>query len=179
MAKLATHPVLGRTLRGSNPFASEKMKGEKMKGYYGIGIQCCKTGVNYGTLNRTARILGADYLFLIGKRFKKQSSDTQKSWRHIPVFQYKTFDDFYEHLPFNCRLVGVELDDKAVPLEEYHHPQRACYLLGAEDHGLTSLARDKCHDLVKLKGEYSMNVAVAGSIVLYHRSMQMDCAKDE
>jgi len=70
-------------------------------------------------------------------------------------------------------LIGIEMDSEAVPLERYVHPARACYLLGAEDHGLTKEALLQCHELVRLQGERSMNVAVAGSIVLYHRIMQM------
>jgi tRNA G18 (ribose-2'-O)-methylase SpoU len=143
------------------------------RGYFGIGIQCCKTAVNYGTLYRTANLLGTSFLFLIGKRFSRQSSDTMASWRHIPLMQYDTFDDFYKNLPYDCQLIGVELSDDATPLETFEHPQRACYLLGAEDHGLTTEAVRRCHRLIVLRGEHSMNVAVAGSIVLYHRSMQL------
>lgn len=67
--------------------------------------------------------------------------------------------------------MGVELDSSAVHLERFTHPDRACYLLGAKDHGLSAKALRKCHELVRLRGDYSMNVAVAGSIVMYHRAM--------
>lgn len=143
-----------------------------MRGFYGIGIHCCKTATNYGTLLRTANILGASFLFLIGKRFKKQSSDTCATWKHIPVFEYQDFESFYNNLPYNCRLVGIELTDKAVLLEKFVHPERACYILGAEDHGLSPEIMKRCHFTVKLFGAFSMNVATAGSIVIYHRYMQ-------
>ena len=29
---------------------------------------------------------------MIGTRFKRQSSDTQKSWRHLPLFEYENFE---------------------------------------------------------------------------------------
>jgi len=144
---------------------------QTMIGYFGIGVECMKNRLNYGTLFRTAQILGANFLFLIGNRFRKQCSDTLKSWRHIPVFTYDTFDEFYKNMPYDCRLIGIELDDRAIPMEQFKHPQRACYLLGAEDHGLTKGAIQGCHILLKLRGAYSMNVSVAGSIVLYHRTM--------
>ena len=57
----------------------------------------------------------------------------------------------------------------AIPLGGFSHPKRAVYLLGSEDNGLTRKAMDKCHALVRLPGERSMNVAVAGSIVMYDR----------
>jgi len=144
-----------------------------MRGYFGVGIEHGKNSMNYGTLYRTAQILGVGFLFVIGRRFKRQCSDTMKSWRHIPVFSYETFNDFYENLPHDCRLIGIELDSKASPLEHFQHPERAIYLLGAEDHGLTAEALRRCHKLVKLRGEHSMNVSVAGSIVLYHRACQL------
>ncbi len=138
-------------------------------GYFGVGIECPKTWTNYGTLYRTARILGADFVFLINKKFKKSRSDTQKTWRSVPTYSYRDFDHFYDNLPFSCVLVGVEMMDSAVYIEDFRHPQRAIYLLGAEDHGLSRKAKEQCHKLVKLRGEHSLNVAVAGSIVLYDR----------
>ena len=42
-------------------------------------------------------------------------------------------------------------------------------LLGAEDHGLSKAALARCQHLVQLPGRASLNVAVAGSIVLYDR----------
>ena len=141
----------------------------KQKGYFGIGCMGMKTADNYGTLFRTAQIMGADFIFLIGARFKKQASDTMKSWRHLPLFEYDDFADFNKHRPYDCRLVGVELTDTATPIEDYKHPKQACYLLGAEDNGLSKEAIEACQDIVILPGERSMNVAVAGSIVLYDR----------
>jgi tRNA G18 (ribose-2'-O)-methylase SpoU len=144
-----------------------------MRGYFGVGVECMKNEVNYGTLYRTAYILGASFLFLIGKRFQQQASDTPKSWQHIPLFKYSEFHEFYQNLPHDCMLIGIELDDRATPLERFCHPRRACYLLGAEDHGLKADTARRCHRLVKLRGEISMNVSVAGSIVLHHRVCQL------
>ena len=138
-------------------------------GYFGIGILNMKSWVNYGTLFRTAQIFEADFVFVIGNRFKRQSSDTMKSWKHIPTFYYPTFEDFNNHRPFDCKLVGIEIDTKATELKQFIHPKQCCYLLGAEDHGLTQEAIEKCQHLIFLPGERSLNVAVAGSIVLYDR----------
>lgn len=139
------------------------------KGYFGIGIEHGKTAFNYGTLFRTAQILNADFIFLIGKRFKHQASDCMKSWRHVPLFEYKDFKDFNDHRPYDCPLVGVELDDKAIPIHKFSHPKKCIYLLGAEDHGLTKEAYKNCQSLIVLPGERSMNVSVAGSIVICDR----------
>jgi tRNA G18 (ribose-2'-O)-methylase SpoU len=139
------------------------------RGFFGIGIEHTKTETNVGTLWRTANILGASFIFTIGRRYKRQSSDTLESWRHIPLYHHDTFEDFYKTIPYDCVLVGVEMDERSKTIKEYKHPARAIYLLGAEDHGLTEKALTHCHHLVVLPGERSMNVAVAGSIVLFDR----------
>lgn len=139
------------------------------KGFFGIGCINMKNSLNYGTLFRTAQIFNADFIFVIGNRFKQQSSDTMKSWRHLPTFHYKDFDDFNIHRPYDCRLIGIELIKTATPIQDFKHPKQACYLLGAEDNGLTKEAIDKCQEIVYLPGERSLNVAVAGSIVLFDR----------
>ena len=146
----------------------------KKKGYFGIGCINMKTHYNYGSLFRTAQILDADFLFIIGSRFKRQPSDCFKSWRHMPVFEYESFEDFNNHRPYDCRLIGIELTDTAIPLKEFKHPKRACYLLGAEDNGLTKEAIQGCQDIVILPGEQSLNVSVAGSIVLYDRISKLN-----
>lgn len=125
--------------------------------------------MNYGSMFRTAQVFGADFIFLIGNRFKPQATDTMKSFRHIPTFVYSNFDDFNAHRPFDCKLIGIELTSTATPIRDFKHPKQACYLLGAEDNGLTKEAISKCQEIVILPGERSLNVAVAGSIVLFDR----------
>ena len=137
--------------------------------YFGIGIEHGKTKFNYWSLFRTAQILGANFLFVIGARFKRHPADTCGSFKNIPVFSYKDFADFNKHRPFDCRLIGVEMTNDAIEISKYEHPDRAIYLLGAEDHGLTKKALERCQEVVKLKGEKSLNVAVAGSIIVYDR----------
>jgi tRNA G18 (ribose-2'-O)-methylase SpoU len=139
------------------------------KGYFGIGIEHAKTEFNYWTLFRTAQIFDADFLFVINKRFKKNCADTMCSYRHLPIFSYKDIDDFNNHRPYDCRLIGIELLESAHNLSNFIHPKRAVYLLGAEDHGLTAKAISLCNAIIKLPGEHSLNVSVAGSIVIYDR----------
>jgi tRNA(Leu) C34 or U34 (ribose-2'-O)-methylase TrmL len=91
-----------------------------------------------------------------------------KTWKHIPLFHFSSIEDLIEHLPLKCRLVAVELDTKTY-LQDFKHPEQACYLLGAEDTGIPSSVLTQAHRVVRLPGEYSMNVACAGSIVCYDR----------
>lgn len=143
------------------------------QGFFGIGIQNGKTPENLGVLWRSAQNMGASFIFTIGNRYKKQACDTHKAVGAMPYFHYKTFEDFFENLPKGTELVGVELHEKSVPLETFVHPKRCVYLLGAEDHGLPKLALEKSHYLVKFKSELSLNVSVAGSIVMYDRQAKL------
>jgi tRNA (guanosine-2'-O-)-methyltransferase len=144
------------------------MKTLPHRGYFGIGILNPKNQDNVGTLWRSASILGASFIFTIGNRIPRQASDTTQAYRHIPFFYHNDFGEFYSRMPYDCMLVGVELDEKSVPIESYKHPNRSIYLLGAEDSGLTTEARSKCHEIIELPfGNY--NVAVAGSLVMYDR----------
>ncbi len=139
------------------------------KGYCAIGVYRGKTTHNIGTLWRSAFILGAAYIFTVENKYKKQASDVVRAWSRIPLFHYKSFDDLLNNIPHDCRLVGVEIDDRAEMLHEFQHPKRAIYLLGAEDTGLPEEVREKCHFLIKLPGNSSLNVGVTGSIVLHDR----------
>lgn len=141
------------------------------RGYFGIGIENTKTPANLGTLWRSANLFGASFIFTIGKRYTKQVSDTMKTERHIPLFNFADFDQCYEHLPYGCQLIGVELAERAVALPKFQHPERAVYLLGAEDHGLTNKAIESCHHIIQIPcvKSFSMNVAVAGSLIMYDR----------
>lgn len=145
------------------------MKTHNTQGYYAVGIFKHKTEHNIGTLWRSAYILGASYIFTVGKKYKKQTSDVVRTWSRIPLFHYDTFEDLLQNIPHDCRLVGVEIDDRAVPLHTFEHPKRAIYLLGSEDAGLPQFVKDKCHFIVQLPGNSSLNVAVTGSIVIHDR----------
>lgn len=144
----------------------------KNRGYFGIGIENTKTKVNIGTLWRSAYSLGASFIFVIGNRYKMQSSDTVKAMKHIPMYHYGNFEEFYKNMPKDCQLIGVDNIKKAKQLEKWHHPERAIYLLGAEDYGLSKIAISKCHSLVQFQSNYCLNVAVAGSIIMYDRQLQ-------
>jgi len=147
--------------------------GEKVfAGYYGIGVYHPKTKVNIGTLWREAMLFGADFIFTIGHRYNKQASDTTKTIRNIPLWEFKTFEEFRKHMPKHAKLVIIEMDKKAVSLKDYKHPKQAIYLLGAEDYGIPTKLLNKYDDIVQIPQVYnfsSSNVAVSGSIVLYDR----------
>lgn len=139
------------------------------RGYFGVVAYHSKNSLNVGTLWRTADILGAAFIGTIGPRYQRQPSDTRKTWKHTPLFSFKDFAALKNHVPQDCEIVAVELEDAATDLCRFKHPERAIYLLGAEDYGIPKDILSQCHHTVRLLGEQSMNMGVCGSIVLYHR----------
>ena len=143
------------------------------RGYFGIGIYHGKTETNIGTLWRSAYQFGASFIFTIGRRYKKQSSDTLKTHRHVPLYNYLSFDDFIKNRPYGCPIVPIEfVNDNDLKLEVFKHPSRCIYLLGAEDYGLPlDRLGEVDYNPVRIPSTRteSFNVAVAGSIVMYDR----------
>lgn len=146
-----------------------KRKQVRGRGFCAIGIERSKTEMNVGTLMRSAVCLGADFIFTIGHRYEPQASDTVASWRQVPLFHYATVEDFRHHRPYDVPLIGVELSEDAVPLETFKHPERAMYLLGPEDGSLSKAAVEQCQTVVRFQSAYCLNVASAGTVVLYDR----------
>lgn len=140
------------------------------RGYFAIGIFHTKTPQNIGTLWRSAQNFGAAFIFTIGRRYDKQSSDTCSTPRHVPLFHYDDFDHFKKSRPFDCPLIGVEQADNSSDLIGFCHPEKAVYLLGAEDHGLSRTVLQGCQRIIHISSPMCLNVAVAGSIVMYDRA---------
>lgn len=149
------------------------------RGFFGIAVYRPKREVNVGTLWRSAASYGAAGIATVGARYERQSSDTTKTWRHTPLVHYRDIDDLIEHMPHGCPLVGIELDPRAESLTGYVHMDRALYLLGAEDNGLPMAVLDRCHQVVQIPSPeaWSLNVAVAGSLVMHDRFVKSSQVK--
>lgn len=138
--------------------------------YFGIGVYHPKTEVNIGTLMRSAYSFGASYVYTIGRRYRRQASDTVKCQNQIPLYHYQTLDELLKNMPVGCRLIGVELAEAARQVGQYAHPQQCVYLLGAEDYGIPPKDLRRCHEVIQIPhATHCLNVAVAGSIVLFDR----------
>jgi tRNA G18 (ribose-2'-O)-methylase SpoU len=75
-------------------------------------------------------------------------------------------------VPDTAETVCVEMySDPALALPVVQHPERAVYILGAEDSGVPTDVAQRCNHWASIPtcGTFSLNVAVAGSIVMYDR----------
>lgn len=131
--------------------------------YFEIGIYHPKTRNNVGTLWRSAYQLGASGLFTIGRRYERQSSDTCKAIDCLPLRHYVNLEDFLANRPFGAILVGIETGFQS--LAEYTHPEKAVYLLGAEDHGLPPEVIGKCNQLVSIESLRSQSYSFQAGFI--------------
>lgn len=145
--------------------------------YFEIGVFHPRNGLNIGTLWRSAYQLGAAGIFTIGRPYRHQASDTADAEFNIPLRYYPALEDLLAARPKGAQLVGVEMPApgapqvNAVPLSQFNHPAQAIYLLGAESSGLPPGVLAQCNAVIYLEAvrSASYNVAVTGSIVMYHR----------
>ena len=138
--------------------------------YFEIGIYCPRHEENIGTLWRSAYQLGAAGVFVIGgPKLRKQTSDVLNVERRIPLRHYPDFSAFLAARPVGAQLIAVEMG--GVPLATFVHPNLALYLLGSESNGLPPDVLKACQQVVEIESvNYpSYNVAVSGSILMYHR----------
>ncbi len=142
------------------------------RGYFEIGVFQPSKSENVGTLLRSAYQLGAAGVFVIGARFRRQPGDTCNAPAHIPLREYATFEDYLAARPHGSELVAVESPEYGGRwLNTFTHPSRASYLLGNESYGLPAEIVKQCGRVVSVESlrQPSYNVAVAGSLVMYHR----------
>ena len=143
------------------------------KGYFAIGAERMSKSLNLGNLMRSAHGFGASFTFTVGATYKalEAHADTSKSQLHMPHYNWGTLDDMA--LPNGCKLVGVELLDDAIDLPSFRHPLRAAYVLGPEMGSLSEPLLARCHYTVKIPTRFCVNVAMAGAIVMYDRTISL------
>jgi tRNA G18 (ribose-2'-O)-methylase SpoU len=139
------------------------------RGYFGIGAERISKALNLGNLMRSAHGFGASFTFTIGAAYQaaEAHADTSKGALHLPHYNWASVDSMA--LPTGCRLVGIELLEEAIDLPSFHHPLRAAYVLGPELGALSPELAARCHYIVRIPTSFSINLATAGSIVMYDR----------
>lgn len=131
---------------------------------------------NVGTLLRTAEAVGVHGVVLPGRRAAEvtpavvNASSGATEHLHITVVT-NLAQAIKEVQRAGVWVVGVEDDERAQLYDEADLDIPLALVLGAEGTGLARLTRERCDLLVRLPmyGRIeSLNVAVAGSVVLYH-----------
>lgn len=136
------------------------------RGYAAIGLHMPKTPANVGSVLRAAGCYNAALVAISGHRYKRAGTDTQASYRHMPLIQT---EDLHRVVPLDCVPVAVDLIEGAKPLHSYAHPERAFYVFGPEDGTLGKAVTEWCRDVVYIPTRYCMNLAATVNVVLYDR----------
>lgn len=125
---------------------------------------------NVGSLVRTAHAVAAEEVMLVGERdWNVEAARTAELF--TTVTHLSDIEAFRHHIAARrFQLVAIELDSRAVSVFDARYPERPCFLLGAEIGGVPDgLLADA--ELVVQIPQWglvpSLNLAVAGSIVLY------------
>lgn len=137
-----------------------------MRGYAGIGLYHPKNAINVGSVLRAAGCYEARFIAVMGARYKRSCTDTQKQIRHIPLFHV---DSLRDATPFDCIPVAIEIAESATSLVDYVHPERALYIFGPEDGSLPRSVIDYCAHVVRVPTAHCMNLAATVNVVLYDR----------
>ncbi|MEQ8195663.1 MAG: RNA methyltransferase [Rhodospirillales bacterium] len=141
-----------------------------MRGYFGIGAEGISKPMNVGSLFRTAHAFGASFVFTVAAAYKHREggkSDTSNAVSHVPFYAFPDVDSLL--LPKGCDLVGIEIAEDAFDLPSFRHPANAAYILGPERGALSPAALKRCAYVVKIPTRFSINVGLAGALVMYDR----------
>lgn len=144
-----------------------------MRGYFGVGVDGISKPMNLGNLTRIANAFDASFFFSVNAHVKlgDAQSDTSRAQQSMPYYKFLNIEEF--RLPVGCKLVGVEITEDAVELPRFRHPQRAAYVFGAERLSLSTGMLARCDFIVKIPMKFSINVGMAGAIVLYDRLISL------
>ena len=145
----------------------------RTRGYFGIGAEGVSKSANVGALLRTAHAFGASFCFTLGAGFDARaarSADTSDTALHVPLYRYRSDETL--RLPQGCVLVGIEMTEDAAELPSFRHPLNAAYVLGPERSSLSPAILAQCRHVVRIPTRFSLNLAVAGALVLYDRLLQ-------
>lgn len=143
----------------------------KNRGYFGVGLVTPKFAKNIGSALRACGCYDASFLSCSGHRYKSVCTDTQKAFRHIPLYNPT---DILESCPSDCPIIAVDLVENAIPLNRFVHPERAFYVFGPEDGTLGKEILDKAAYKVYIPTKYCLNLAMAVNTVLYDRTAKLE-----
>lgn len=140
-----------------------------MRGYAAIALDRPKDTANLGGVLRAAQCYGAALVLLSGGRMGKYSTDTMKSYRHIPCVEV---DDLLAHCPYGAEPVVVEITERAKPIFNFVHPTSAYYIFGPEDGGVKHEIVERVARVIQIPTNGCMNLAATANVVLYDRLLK-------
>ncbi|CAE7200987.1 ysgA [Symbiodinium natans] len=127
---------------------------------------------NFGTLLRSACAFGVSEVLVVGAKkistFGNQGTAAHANVRHFDTLQAAK-DDLRSR---GAQICGIEIDDTAQPVTSHPFGGSTAFMLGNEGEGMSTAQKEVCDSFVYIPqftgATASLNVAIAGSIVLHH-----------
>jgi 23S rRNA (guanosine2251-2'-O)-methyltransferase len=131
---------------------------------------------NLGTLLRTAEVVGVHGVVIPGRRAAEITpavvNASSGAVEHLHITVVTNLAQSIERLQKQgVWVVGVEDDERSQMYDDTDLDLPLALVLGSEGPGMARLTRERCDFLVKLPMQghiQSLNVAVAGSVMLYY-----------
>jgi hypothetical protein len=144
-----------------------------MRGYFAVGVDGISKPMNLGNLLRISHAFGASFFFTIDGKVRLSDAQSDTSQRRGPSADLRFRHGGGFPPAQGCRIVGVEITDDAVDLPRFRHPLRAAYVFGSERMSLSPATLARCEFVVKIPTKFSINVGMAGAIVMYDRLVSL------
>ena len=146
---------------------------------------------NVGAIFRTAEGFGVKKIILSGYTpYPKISNDSRLPHIALKLTSqiHKTALGAEESVPFEYkeeppinalkhegyRIVGLEQDERSIPMSSYTAPEKVVLVLGEEVEGISAELLEQCEDIIEIPmvgKKESFNVSVAAGIALYQLSL--------
>lgn len=140
-----------------------------MRGYSCIALFNTKESKNIGGSIRAAYCYQSSLIIISGNRYRHMPDDTTKAFRSIPLIQT---NNLFDCIPYDCKIIGVEITEKSRDIFKFTHPERACYIFGPEDGSLPEEILNKCNYVISIPTKCCMNLAATVNVVLYDRLLK-------
>lgn len=136
---------------------------------------------NVRSLLLTASAFGCSTVFVVGQKkfdFEPSGPDLPAQIREqieqggMRIIRFDKLGECVQHInSIGVELIGVEIDERAVDIEECKFRGDTCFMMGNEGQGMNEKQKSFCDSFVKISqyggGTASLNVYVAASIVLH------------
>lgn len=165
------------TLRIKTPTEEELNRVNKTRQQIYIILDDILDTYNIGSIFRLADAVGAKKIFLCRGSETPPNSRIQKAsvgtWQWVQWEYYASTIDAIRNLKLkikNLRVVGVELDDRAIDYTKADYALPIALVVGHESDGISKEVLDMCDQIVQLPQlgiNKSLNVMVSLGIVLY------------
>ena len=132
---------------------------------------------NVGATVRAASCFGIKQIWYTGNRIsmdleKKKRLPREERMKGYRDVELRQFDYFFDEFDQDVVPVAVELRPNAELLTQFHHPEKALYVFGPEDGGLSSMHLRHCHRFIVIPTRHCVNLSAAVYLVLYDRLMK-------